>query len=105
MDRKTMLDLVLDARLENVEEMSKYDLQILSRKMDESKPFERIMNYIDNLDIPTDICVELSNMIFDLEGSISTEFEHFNSKYYKLGFADAVNIIFDAKEYKKNGEN
>ena len=105
MDRKTMLDLVLDTRLENVEEMSQYDLQILSRKMDESKPFEKVMNYIEDLNIPNEIKLELSNMIFDLEGSISTEFEYFNSKYYKLGFADAVNIIFDAKEYKKNGEN
>ncbi len=40
-------------------------------------------------------------MIFKLEGSISDEFEYFNIKYYKQGFSDAVNLIFDAKEYKK----
>ena len=101
MDRKTMLDLVLDTRLENVEEISHYDLQILSRKMDKGKPFKKVMNYIEYLNISDEIRVELSNMIFDLEGSISTDFEYFNTKYYKLGFSDVINIIFDAKEYKK----
>lgn len=104
MDRKNMLDLILDTRLENVDEMSKYDLKILTQKMDESRPFSVLMDYIENLEIPDDIRVELSNKIFEWEGNISTEFEYFTNKYYKLGFSDAVNIIFDAKEYKKTGE-
>ena len=44
-------------------------------------------------------------MLFDFEGNISEQFAYFNEKYYKYGFSDAVNIIFDSLEYKKTGEN
>lgn len=104
MDRKTMLDFWIDARMEEICLLSEYDLNYLTQKMDESKPFARIMDYIENLKIPSKTKKELSDMVFEMEGSISSEFEYFNIKYYKHGFSDAVNLIYDAKEYKKTGE-
>ena len=101
MNRKNMLDFILDARLEDVGKLSDYDLKFFTQKIDESKTFESVMQYAENLILPIGTKNKLSDMIFKLEGSISDEFEYFNIKYYKQGFSDAVNLIFDAKEYKK----
>jgi hypothetical protein len=40
-----------------------------------------------------------------LEFISTSEFGYVTEKYYKAGFSDAVNIIFDALEYEKTGEN
>lgn len=43
-------------------------------------------------------------MIFCLEENIADEFEDFNIKYYNQDFSDAINLIFDTKEYKNSRE-
>lgn len=104
MDRKNMLDFMLDSRLEEVAKLSDYDLEFMSQKIDENKSVEEVMKYIENLVLPLEIKNKLSDMVLNLEEGISEEFAYFNLKYYKYGFSDAVNLIFDAKEYKKNEE-
>lgn len=105
MKRKNMLDFLLDARMSELGELSDYDLKYVTRKIDENKPFEKLMNYVENLSLPSNEKYKLSDMIFELEASISNEFTKYNFRYYKLGVSDAVNLLFDSKEYKKNEEN
>ena len=52
MNRKNMLDFILDARLEDVGKLSDYDLKFLTQKIDESKTFESVMQYVENLILP-----------------------------------------------------
>lgn len=105
MDRKNMLDFVLDSRMEDVAKLSEYDLEFMKQKIDEDHSFDNIMNYVESLNLSAEIKNALSDMLFDFEGNISEQFAYFNEKYYKYGFSDAVNIIFDALEYEKTGEN
>ena len=105
MDRKTMLDFMIDSRMDTIARLSDYDLEFMKQKIDENKSFDEVMKYIENLKLPIKIKNELSNMVYNLESSISDQFAYFNVKYYKYGFSDAVNIIFDAKELKKEGRN
>ena len=105
MDRKNMLDFMIDSRMEDVARLSDYDLEFMNQKIDENKSLEDVMDYIETLELPIEIKNKLSDMVLSIEEGISEQFAYFNVKYYKYGFSDAVNLIFDAKEYKKTGEN
>ena len=100
MDRKNMLDFMLDCRLEEVAKLSDYDLEFMNQKIDEDESFDEVMEYIENLILPIEIKNKLSDMVLHLEEGISDQFAYFNLKYYKAGFSDAVNLIFDAREFK-----
>ncbi len=100
MKREDLLNFLLDSRLDHVAKLSDYDLSELNNHMDLNSAFTKLEDYVEEINIPIEQKNKLSNMIFDFESSIASEFLTFNIKYYKSGFSDAVNLIFDAKEFK-----
>lgn len=100
MDRKNMLEFMLNTRLEEVAILTEYDLIELNTYMKDSEIFEETQIFINSLPLPIELRNKLSDMLFEVESSGSETLGYYNIKYYKAGFSDAVNLIFDAKENK-----
>ena len=73
---------------------------MLNENKIETNTYKEAQNIVGNLPIPLEDRRHLSELIFDIDSVNSDEFGNFNVKYYRAGFCDAVNLIFDAKEFK-----
>ena len=105
MDRKNMLDVVLEARIDEISAIGKAQFEKMHKETKNKLNMKSVEKFIENLPLQKSDSDKLIDMLYELEFISTSEFGYVTEKYYKAGFSDAVNIIFNAFEYEKTGKN
>lgn len=101
MKKKTMIDLIVDARFSNeVETSTHYDFEEIVESKEREELHDKIQKYIETLKLPKNKEIKLSDMIFKLFYITEEELLKYNIEYFKVGIKEGINLVTIPREFK-----
>lgn len=100
MDRYTMLDVIFESRINEIALVNDEEHSKMMKDVHKEIDFKSYDNFVNSLPLQESDKEKLIDMVNDMEFVTNYAFGVINEKYYKAGFSDAVNIIFDSLEQK-----
>lgn len=89
-----ILDIIFDARSEEVAKLSEGDMEFLNTpKADVDKHYKKFIRILEH--IPEDTKKNIIKQIDEYTDTLDFVHAYFYKKYYKLGFADAVELMLN----------
>ncbi len=100
MDRKTMLDVIFDSRIDEIALVNEEEYCKMKKDIKEKIDYHSFKKFVCSLSLSKADKDRLIAMAEEFESVTNYAFGVINEKYYKAGFSDAVNLIFDSLEQK-----
>ena len=101
MKKKTMIDLIVDARFSNeVETCTHYDFEEIDENKEREEFHNKIQKYVETLKLPKNKEIKLSDMITKLYYITEEELLKYNIEYFKVGIKEGINLVTIPREFK-----
>ena len=104
MDRKNMLDVIFESRIDEMALVNEEEYHKMLKDVKSEINYDSYTKFVRSLPLSEADKDKLIDMADEIESVTNYAFGVVNEKYYKAGLSDAVNFIFDCFEQKKLGE-